>query len=180
MAISQFTFFIISDVHNDAEAFGKVLVMAKDAKAAKILVAGDLCPRSWDLVEKAKNTSIPLVIVRGNSDSMWDWSEWELSLPPITRMETFQGHTIGMTHGHIISSFQDFPYAFKDGDIFISGHTHIPVLEKIPNGPYIVNPGSISEPRGKQGPTYVELTASGLSLCSLCGKRLKTLVFSAS
>lgn len=38
-------------------------------------------------------------------------------------------------------------------DICIFGHTHIPVIENY-RGMYVMNPGSISHPRGSRGSTY--------------------------
>ncbi len=40
------------------------------------------------------------------------------------------------------------------GDIFISGHTHIPVLTK-ERGVIYVNPGSIGRPRGGSTKSYL-------------------------
>ena len=45
------------------------------------------------------------------------------------------------------------PIPLTSGDIFILGHSHVPLLEKDGKGIIHLNPGSPSRPRGPQGAT---------------------------
>ena len=59
------------------------------------------------------------------------------------------GKAIFMTHGHIHT-----PEKHPGGiDTFLSGHTHIPVLER-KDGIIYLNPGSVSIPKGGFLPSY--------------------------
>jgi len=49
-----------------------------------------------------------------------------------------------MSHGHIYGP--DHLPALKAGDIFLSGHTHIPTADQ-KDGIYLFNPGSVSLPK---------------------------------
>ena len=63
------------------------------------------------------------------------------------------GVNIFYTHGHIYNEFRPVP-GMTEGDVFISGHTHIPCIKE-KNGILYLNPGSASKPRGGFEPTYM-------------------------
>ena len=84
-------------------------------------------------------------------------------------------------HGHLMTA-EEAARLNPAGTIIVSGHTHVPVLERFsqPNGEYIaLNPGSISIPKGGSEPGYavIEVAAHGMEirLCALSGKVLKEL-----
>ncbi|MNC67434.1 Phosphodiesterase YfcE [compost metagenome] len=56
-----------------------------------------------------------------------------------------EGRRIFVTHGHVYD--MDHLPALRQGDVFIQGHTHIPVAETR-DGVYVINPGSIALPKG--------------------------------
>ena len=76
------------------------------------------------------------------------------------------------THGHLFTA-DHFPKA-PGQSIFLSGHTHLWVLEK--RGDLIVcNPGSITLPKENRPHTYATYEEGQLTICTLDGEILLTL-----
>ncbi len=98
--------------------------------------------------------TVPLVLVRGNMDS-------NPRLPP-SRVTAAGKHLIYASHGHAAlasGSLLPLLYAAREAgaSVCLFGHTHIP-LRKQEDGLLILNPGSLSRPRGGWGPTFAILT----------------------
>ncbi|MFH2113384.1 MAG: YfcE family phosphodiesterase [Spirochaetota bacterium] len=87
--------------------------------------------------------------VRGNIDSDW-------SVPPSRRIQA-GSQTILAAHGqlHLGDSWQPFVSAAKKqgAQAFFFGHTHVPFLKWM-DGVLLLNPGSLSRPRGIWGPSF--------------------------
>ncbi len=146
---------ITSDIHGDAIGVNLIKKAAEKYSCQDILSAGDQCPDSFDPFYRN------LIAVRGNSDRFYEYED--IQFPPLYRKLAYFGKTIYMTHGDIYS-YNDFD--LRSGDIFISGHTHVPLLmEK--NGIYLLNPGSPSRPRSSLGPTAILLDKDFARLISL-------------
>ena len=99
----------------------------------------------------------PLFQVRGNND--YD------SLYPLERTVSLAGKRIYMTHGHRQKVYWNtdvlyYTAAQEQADAALFGHTHVPYLEN-EGGIIIMNPGSISLPRGGNGLTFGFLTVEG-------------------
>ncbi len=99
----------------------------------------------------------PLFQVRGNND--YD------SLYPLERTVSLAGKRIYMTHGHRQKVYWNtdvlyYTAAQEQADVALFGHTHVPYLEN-EGGIIIMNPGSISLPRGGNGLTFGFLTVEG-------------------
>ncbi len=99
----------------------------------------------------------PLFQVRGNND--YD------SLYPLERTVSLSGKRIYMTHGHRQKVYWNtdvlyYTAAQEQADVALFGHTHVPYLEN-EGGIIIMNPGSISLPRGGSGLTFGFLTVEG-------------------
>ena len=77
----------------------------------------------------------------------------------ITLFQT-EAHRFVLTHGHLDPSRLPVP---RGGDVLLSGHTHIPVLEKR-DGQVLCNPGSISLPKGGHSPSYAVLGGEEISV----------------
>ena len=87
------------------------------------------------------------------------------------------GRNVIITHGDRLY-IDDFN--LNAGDVFISGHTHVPEL-RMEGGIYLVNPGSPSRPRSSSGPTAALFEEDRLSLLSLLDLTiLSSLAFSFS
>ena len=65
-------------------------------------------------------------------------------------------------------------YQKMHGDIFLYGHTHVGIIEKI-GDKIIANPGSISKPRGGTKKSYLVIDEEKIELKSLAGEFIKSL-----
>ena len=104
----------------------------------------------------------PLFQVRGNND--YD------SLYPLERTVSLAGKRIYMTHGHRQKVYWNtdvlyYTAAQEQADVALFGHTHVPYLEN-EGGIIIMNPGSISLPRGGSGLTLGFLTVEVVKITS--------------
>lgn len=157
---------IISDAHSDKDAMRRIREAERYFSSEGIISAGDLSPDPSD----------PLFFsidgVRGNCDHFYEYGS--LFFPPLEKRLTLWGKNVYITHSHLPF---DVP---EDADVVITGHTHIPHLEKREERVYL-NPGSISQPRSSEGPTFALLSPDSISLLSLLDFSLiKSLSFSSS
>lgn len=70
-----------------------------------------------------------------------------------SKVISFANKKIGLTHGHL-GKGKSTPIrarkAFKDVDIIIFGHSHVPYAKWV-DGVFMLNPGSVSRPRTRSG-----------------------------
>lgn len=151
---------VASDIHGNNTAWNAFLRKAEAHQAEQILIAGDL-----GLSDLDPFVGISPLLVKGNCDSSYDFVERGRPLPPLFVRTEWNGRTIVMTHGDRFPS----PYGFdmKKEDVFIFGHIHQPRLYRDGDGIIIVNPGSLSFPRGTEGSTYALLTERGIEIRSM-------------
>ena len=94
----------------------------------------------------------PIYFVKGNCDNFSQKNE-NLCL-------TVGAHKVMITHGHRYGvgwDLQQLEYAAEEqgADVALYGHTHVPLVIKEADGMVVMNPGSISYPRGqKRRPSY--------------------------
>lgn len=150
---------IVSDTHGRIDVWRKV--QTAFAGADLIIHAGDVlyhpprlgCTEGYDIpaMADALNSSpTPIIIAQGNCDAQV--YEELLDIPvqsPYATVE-FEGLRIVANHGHTLTRAQmiDLGKRYK-ADVFVSGHTHIPLLEKI-DSVVLMNPGSPSIPKFEQ------------------------------
>ena len=89
------------------------------------------------------------------------------------RNVTINGTVVTLTHGHIYNR-NNLPE--NCGKIFLSGHTHIGLLEKI-GDKILANPGSISKPRGRSKKSYLIIDDTNVILKTLQGELLTKVSF---
>ena len=141
---------IVSDTHNKDENLLNILKVDKDFDFMVHL--GDI-GKLEDYIEEV--TGLACFAVRGNND-------WR-SLLPSESIIMLGRHRTFITHGHgfgVYSSTERLrEYAEGLGcDIVMYGHTHIPELKKY-RGMTVVNPGSLTSPRGGyMKPSYMVAT----------------------
>lgn len=177
MTTNDLAFFIISDIHGDLIALKQIAAKVKDEKNAATLILGDIVPSSMEFAIILKNLPSQHM-VRGNCDNLWDFSNFGLSYPQIKLELPFGKRNIIMTHGHYYDA-SDYSSILNEKDIFLSGHTHYPVMEKGENGkPNILNPGSISRNRKYNKGTYIRLYQDRAELLTLSDKILESLTLS--
>ena len=161
---------IVSDIHGSEEGMLLVRQAIEHFHPEGIISAGDQCP---DPLYSAFYSS--LIAVRGNCDRFYEY--YDIPFPPLSREIKLYGKRIVITHGH--EAVPD-DFDLQKGDIFISGHTHVPEL-RMEGGIYLVNPGSPSRPRSSSGPTAALFEEDRLSLLSLLDLTiLSSLAFSFS
>lgn len=147
---------VISDTHGIVPAWQKAMEVFGGADL--ILHAGDVLyhpPRlgftpGYDIPGLAtlmNANSVPIVIARGNCDS--EVYEELLEMPVLAPYAVVQagGLRIVINHGHTLSAEDLRQRADRyKADVFITGHTHLPVVEQIGKTVHL-NPGSPSHPK---------------------------------
>jgi putative phosphoesterase len=135
---------VVSDSHGN----GKLLKQIVDqVKADHVIHCGDFC------TNRAELPKISMTVVRGNCDwekvaeeKIWEKGKWRILV----------------THGHK-HRVKTTPLLMKyraeevGAQIACFGHSHFPFCEQV-GGVLLINPGSISQPRGFAYPTYACLT----------------------
>ncbi|MTI81702.1 MAG: metallophosphoesterase [Firmicutes bacterium] len=136
---------VLSDTHGNLD--GARIALNNMGKIDLLLHAGD---HYKDAHQLAKTKELLVCAVVGNCD--WDVKE------PEDLLIDAAGKKIWLTHGHKYDVKASHDVLIKKAkqhsvDLVVHGHTHIPIIdeqEKI----IICNPGSVTQPRGKKGPTY--------------------------
>ena len=171
---------VISDTHGNIAALDKALGNLEGADL--IVHAGDVLyhpPKlgwidGYDIpgfVERLNHLEIPIVIAQGNCDAQV--YEELLNIPvqsPYALVE-FEGIRIVANHGHLLSRSRMIDVARRyKADYFISGHTHIPALERV-DGITLMNPVSPAisnyEVNGRSIPTVGIITESGARIVNI-------------
>lgn len=142
---------IASDIHGSAYYCSELLKAFENEHADKILLLGDILyhgPRNDLPKDYAPKKVIAMlnpikeyiICVRGNCDTEVD--QMVLDFPVLNEQVFLCIDDIEMlaVHGH-----KSFP-PVKEGSVILSGHTHIPKLEKT-DGVLYMNPGSVSIPK---------------------------------
>ena len=140
---------VFSDSHNSVWLMND-LVKKYESKIDCVIHLGDCTDDTSDFEIAGKK----IFQVRGNND--YD------SLYPTERTITLAGKRIYMTHGHRQKVYWNtdgiyYAAAQEQADIALFGHTHTPCLEN-EGGIIVMNPGSISLPRGGSGKTFAFIT----------------------
>ncbi len=154
-------YIICSDIHGSRNALVGLEEIKKRENARLIICAGDFCPHG-DMEALATD----FLTVMGNCDRYYSY---ERLVPRTTARPAFDGRNVVVTHGDRYS-WQDFE--LSAGDVFISGHTHVPLLEKTRTGIILFNPGSASRPRSAAGATYGMMDDDGITLLAFPSSRV--------
>ena len=140
---------VCSDIHGDENAFLRLLKLKRKYECSTIISAGDFCPDS-SMELTAMNEDF--ITVQGNCDR---WRGFSIMPDPKPYMRFHLGEReVVVAHGDRTMASD---YDLKKGDIFISGHTHVPMMERDRNGVILLNPGSPSRPRSMEGATFMTI-----------------------
>lgn len=154
--------FVISDIHGSEYYLKKALECFEKESGDLLLILGDELyhgprndlPKEYNpkmVVELLNPLKNKIIAVRGNCDSEVD--QMLLEYPILGDYSTilWEGKRVFATHGHIYNR-ENLP-CIEKGDVLIYGHTHLPLaIEE--NGIFILNPGSISLPKGGNKNSY--------------------------
>ncbi|MCD6426909.1 MAG: phosphodiesterase [Caldisericaceae bacterium] len=154
---------VISDLHGSFEDVKNALGKLISENIDLAICAGDVLyhgprnpiPESYNpakVAELLNNFPKRIIFAKGNCDSEVD--QMIIKYPMLSDFSYVyaEGVFIAITHGHKIESFKEFGEKVK-ADIVISGHTHIPVIEKFENSVHL-NPGSVTFPKGGSRKSY--------------------------
>ena len=138
-------YMVISDIHGNIDQLNKALDIYKAQKCEKLLILGDLEDYLSDInlneiINLLNTYKDKIIYVKGNCDINIDGLLFEDNYIEFTNINNKK---ILLTHGHLYSKNE---LLNKNCDIILTGHTHIPEIEKI-NNTIFVNPGSISRSR---------------------------------
>lgn len=146
---------IASDIHGSAYYCNKMLEAYKKEQADRLLLLGDILyhgprndlPREYnpkEVIAMLNPLKNELLCVRGNCDTEVDQMVLEFPILADYCYLAIGDCSIFATHGHIYNP-QNLP-PLKDGDILLTGHTHIPANQNLGRYTYM-NPGSVSIPK---------------------------------
>lgn len=164
---------IASDIHGSAEYCRNLMEAIKREEASKVLLLGDLLyhgPRNdlpaeyapKEVAAMLNEIKGKLICVRGNCDTEVDQMMLDFPVLSDSALLLVDGLTIYATHGH-----HEFP-SLEEGNVIISGHTHIPV-DYVKDGIRYINPGSVSIPKENSWHGYVVLEDGNFVWKSLDG-----------
>lgn len=171
---------IASDIHGDAESCQKLLDILQSTAAEGLLLLGDILyhgprnsiPPAYDpqkVVSLLSTHKDAIICVRGNCDAEVDQMLLPFPIMDKTCRWTVDGRAWFAAHGHreganpTENDLPDLPV----GSVFLSGHTHIPVLETDQNGIIRVNPGSVTFPKGGSAKSCILYDNGRFSLMDL-------------
>ena len=177
---------IASDLHGDAAGCRALLAAREREGAEEVVLLGDLLyhgPRNdlppayapKEVSSLLSSLSPAPLCVRGNCDAEVD--QMVLPFPILADYAQFvwDGVRIFATHGHHASP-EALPPSLRDGDVFLSGHTHLYTLRREEaSGVYLLNPGSPSLPKGDNVPSYLLYENRTFTLKDLSGNVLSSL-----
>ncbi|BDD08846.1 phosphoesterase [Fulvitalea axinellae] len=153
---------LISDIHGSMHYMEKAMAVIDKEQPDRILMIGDALyhgprnplPKGYAPSEVALSLNQykdKVIAVRGNCDSEVDQMLITYPMMADYTILFINGRKWFVTHGHVYSPEQ-LPELSR-GDVFVSGHTHIPVAEDR-DGISILNPGSIALPKGGYANSY--------------------------
>lgn len=127
-------------------------------------------PERYDPMEVARilnGWSERIVAVRGNCDSEVDQMVLSFPCRADYALVEADGHLLYLTHGHLPGNAPDNMPALAAGSAFLSGHTHVKLLET-KEGVALVNPGSTSLPKDGQA-SYAVFSEGEFALKAMDG-----------
>ena len=170
-----------SDLHGSAPAVQVLKDTFYKEKADFLVLCGDLLyhgPRNdlpdgynpKEVIEILNSLSDKIIAVRGNCDTEVD--QMVLNFPMLCDYSLITDNEVRMyvTHGHIYN--QSNPLKLSDGDVMISGHTHILTISKNDDITFI-NPGSVSIPKENNPKSYMIYENRSFKIKDFEGKIIK-------
>lgn len=170
-----------SDIHGSAYYCRKLLEVYRQSGAERLILLGDLLyhgprndlPRDYapkEVIGMLNGIKDEIYAVRGNCEAEVDQMVLEFPVMADYAVLVLNGLTFYATHGHVYH--RDHLPPMKAGDILVHGHTHLLAAETCGSG-YLLNPGSVSIPKGGNPATYALLEDDRFSICDLEGRVVK-------
>lgn len=171
----------ISDIHGSLHWLEQALGKAEEEQPHTLVILGDFLyhgprnplPEGYNpqgVADRLNAYGKSLVAVRGNCDAEVDQMLLQFPMMGDYVLILHEGRKIYATHGHGFS--MDHLPALSPQDVFIQGHTHLPVAE-VKEGIYVLNPGSISLPKENHPNSYGILDDGVFSIKDFAGNVIK-------
>ncbi len=156
---------IASDIHGSAVYCEKLLTAFEREQADRLLLLGDLLyhgprndlPEGYDpkrVIEQLNSVKNHILCVRGNCDTEVDQMVLDFPIMAEYALLPVGKRLIFVTHGHHFHE-QNLP-PLCEGDILLTGHTHIPKCKEHKHYIYM-NPGSVAIPKEDSWHGYMTL-----------------------
>ena len=146
---------IVSDVHGNYLNMKKVL--ENNPQFDIFLLLGDVLSgpdiegyNPTKLAELLNEYSNKIFYVRGNCD-VYNMELLDFFMDKDKMILPIDNHLFFFTHGHL---YRPYDIIDDEFDVFLSGHTHIPTMDKEKNK-YYLNPGSITLPKANSVKSYL-------------------------
>lgn len=179
--VEKFMIYIfVSDIHGNVENLEEVIEIFNKENADKLVILGDTASYMDDsinekLAEILNQLKDKVEVIRGNCDTISFEEKLQFEMLDMDNLYV-NGKIVTVTHGQYYNCYE---LPSNCGEIFIQGHTHIPMLQKI-NGKILANPGSVTKPRGADLRCYVIINRERIALKTLEGKLVKEICFEIS
>lgn len=175
----------LSDVHGSLYWLNRALEKVSEERPDQIVMLGDFLyhgPRNplpegynpGQVAEVLNENKQRIIAVRGNCDSEVDQMLISFPIMADYAMLYHEGRRIYVTHGHGFS--MDHLPPLMENDIFIQGHTHVPVAE-YRDGIFLLNPGSIALPKNNYPNSYGIMENGAFAVKDFEGEIVKQVSF---
>ena len=176
--------YICSDIHGSPLYLEKMLEKF-DQDGDQLLILGDILyhgprnplPQGYEpkkVIELLNERKEKIIAVRGNCDAEVDQMVLQFPITSDYNVLLLDGFKLFMSHGHIYSN-ENLP-VLQENDVFMFGHIHLPMAEKR-NGIYILNPGSITLPKGGNPASYAVLENNTFCIFDFAENCIKSIQF---
>lgn len=178
-------YLVVSDIHGASSGAKAILDAMQYHNLDTVLCLGDILyhgPRNdlptdyapKEVISYLNTIKEHIIAVRGNCEAEVDQMVLEFPCMADYNVIPMQNRNVFMSHGHIYSPLH-LP-TLRKGDIFLSGHTHIPTCNK-KDGIFLLNPGSISLPKENHPRTYAILTDTNFIVYTLDHTQYMSITF---
>ena len=171
-----------SDIHGSAYYGRKMVEIYEKSGASRLILLGDILyhgprndlPKEYapkEVIAMLNPLKNQILAVRGNCEAEVDQMVLEFPVLADYGFLMADGVSIYATHGHIFHENHLPP--LQSGDVLIHGHTHILEAKEIQTEDgrrvKILNPGSVSIPKGGNPHTYAMLEDGLFSILDMEG-----------
>lgn len=172
-----------SDIHGSAFYCRRMLELYKNSGAERLVLLGDILyhgprndlPKEYapkEVIAMLNPLKDELLAVRGNCDTEVDQMVLEFPILADYGLLLVGETRLYATHGHVYNENHLPP--LTDGDALIHGHTHLLEAKEITAEDgrriKILNPGSVSIPKGGNPATYALLEDGVFTILTLDGE----------
>lgn len=185
-------YLVLSDIHGGSEELKQALRFFQIFNCDFLILLGDLLnhgprnklPASYDPMNVGNllnQFNEKIISIRGNCDSEVDGTVFDFPCNAAYGylvVSTSKGiKKIFLTHGHlhkIETKEQISRLGLNEGDIVLSGHTHVSGIFFKESGVININPGSISIPKGGTQKGFALISENAIELYDLDGNLLNS------